>query len=137
MTLGKKLSNYRKLAGITQQTIYAGVCKNGNKLTFVHFLKIQRASGGATYGSIDFFGIPAAIAAKIYPTPLGGVTDVIAAFKAYAYSDTQNSVALNALARKGANGILFFLYGMNQLTDDTEYQIRFELTLLLSENLAA
>lgn len=129
---------------ITQKTIenmeinpiYGGIVKNGNKLTCIYFAKITRRDT-ASYGSICSFNIPAEVANKLYPTQLGVVVNSLGPKVVGAYSSQNSKVDLNSIAIKGTNSFELFLYGLASLVVDTEYQIRYEVTFLLSDNLAS
>ena len=123
---------------ITINTIYAGVAKNGNKLTLVAFVSITRSdtvSGGfATFGS---FAIPTAVLAKLYPYEIGDSSIAIDYKNLNAYKKTDaSSQALNFYVEKTLTGVDLTFTGVNLLDANDEYVIRIEETFLLSDNLA-
>lgn len=126
------------ITGHTINYVYEGVVKNGNKLTLVNFLEITRNDAGAdSYGTIGTIFVPSAIASKLYPSQLGVLDNVLASQVVNLFKDPQNAVSLKAIVLKGTNSVVFFIYGLSNLEVGTKYQLRFEQTFLLSDNLAA
>ena len=121
--------------GITYNFNYAGVVKNGNKITFAVALDVSRtASLEGNAFKIGSFGVPQAIANKLYPQ-IGST--VLSAFAIYCSSDYNAGVSLPGRFIKFSNEDLTInVYNGNNLTIDTTYYLRFEATFLLSENLA-
>ena len=112
---------------------YAGIVKNGNKITFVGVGEITRT---ATAGNIPLvaFGIPASIGTKLYPIN----SSWLALYKLYLGVDLTNGIQIPAIMIKNSDDSLRFdLYDTNTLTANQKYYYRFECTFLLSENLAA
>ena len=122
------------ITGFTITNVYCGAVKNGNKLTFVQFFKITR-TGDTNYGTLGSFQLPADVAAKLYPTPLGVVDTALASQVISFFSDPQTCVDIKTITRKGTNSIENFGYGLTALTLNTEYQARIETTFLLSDPL--
>ena len=117
---------------ITKNTLYAGVVKNGNKITFCVFTEIKR-TGTADSVTMGFFNIPTAIGDKLFPA-FGTYLEM----KEVYCGETYNAgVAVKGLVTKPYNNLLRFnLYGVGDLTLNTTYYARFEVTFLLSNNLA-
>lgn len=116
--------------------IYAGVVKNGNKLTFAFAFYITKRST-SYQGSVCGFNIPSAIGALLYPSSIGG-NNYLAGGKISALDDIEGSTMLNYAIRKNNNtSISFNVYGLTALTVDTQYYCRIEATFLLSTNLAS
>ena len=120
--------------------VYAGVCKNGNKITFVVFGKMTASSADPSSATIARFTIPASVGAKLYPYTLGGAPDIldnkfcgffdyVSSYKQVAYNVKKDSNTSIAVILRNING--------SGLTDSTEYVFRIEETFLLSENLAS
>lgn len=128
--------------GITLNPVYCGVVKNGNKLTFVIFGKATRTGDVANdFAPFGFFIIPDIVANKLYPTPLGSQTNAILSKTIQLFSSTNSKVDCNIVVNKvtypSQNRVQTYVYGMSNLTLNTEYQYRIEMTFLLSNNLAS
>ena len=121
-------------AGHTFAINYAGVVKNGNKITFVMAFELTKndaaASNTITLGN---FTIPSSIGEKLYPN-----------FNQYL---DQQSIALFESATgiksnqgwvvKVSNTEISFKAYVSNMTVSTRYAGRYETTFLLSENLAS
>ena len=110
---------------------YAGVVKNGNKLTFAIAGTYTRTTGDDSNVIIGRFTIPLAIANKLYDNNLGALANANISL----YKGTTEFVNLSTRTIKSSNIITTTIYEMWQLTDDSTYEFRFECTFLLSENL--
>ena len=124
-------------ANFTYDYKYAGVVKNGNKLTFAIAVGITRtASANDNYG-LGTFTIPSAIGAKLFPITLGGIDNVLdnKIIPAAAAYDTYKNVPLLTLKTSGTT-LLVSAYSSSSLTLNTKYFYRYEVTFLLSDNLA-
>lgn len=125
------------LSGCSLEVTYAGVCKNGNKITFVVFGKFNKESNGSlVIDAFVQFGIPNAIGAKLYPYVISGTNvleEKIVPFYDGIYSKTDNTV----IFRKYSNTLVGLMMRTNDLTANTDYFFRYEATFLLSDNLAA
>ena len=124
---------------LTKQVIYAGACKNGNKLSFVIACNFTR-TGEVADGSADFsFTIPSAIGQKLYNTTVGTIPTVLATGEA----NYTNGISITSdhfnyyLSKASDTKINIFLYGANRLTSNTTMYCRMEWTFLLSDNLAS
>ena len=115
--------------------IYAGVVKNGNKLTFVWFFKFTPKNSGYSNSYAGIFTIPSAVAAKLYPS----VSDYLyygvgIALKAdLSYENLQYGIEKVG----GGSQVGLVLRGLQNITQEVEYTLRVEATFLLSDNLAA
>lgn len=114
---------------------YAGVCKNGNKLSFALAGTVGRT--GVVSGNnllIGKFAIPAEIYNNIYP--ISGTS--VAYLNLYCASDYESGVSCPIVISKVGNNTLGFrLYKVDSnLTENINYHIRCEFTFLLSDNLA-
>lgn len=114
--------------------IYAGVVKTGNKITFVYFSEVKVIN--AASGAVGHFTIPSYIGDKLFPTSIGGDTNKLM------YGQVWFASSYNA----GSNGI--FWVDKTSSTQVTialrttgisagTYNVRLEMTFLLSENLAS
>lgn len=129
--------SFTKKSSDTDKTLtylYAGVCKNGNKVTFVVFVKVTRLQT-ITVNSIPLgtFSIPSSVADKLYPYQGNWLNTL----KVYGANTYVSGVEIPCLITKGTNAISIQLNGVNTaMTAETEYLIRVEQTFLLSDNLA-
>lgn len=139
----ENMSGYTFIAGtktnMTLDVVYVGVVKNGNKITFVIFGKFTRTGEIANnFAGLGDFYIPASVAAKLYPTPLGNQQYALSSKNVTFFSGPSIGVDLPTIVNKDAdnNRLVTYAYNVNSLTENTEYQFRFETTFLLSDNLA-
>lgn len=124
--------------GVTFEHIYVGAVKNGNKLTATIFGKITRTNDvSGNFCSIGAIRIPSSVADKLFPTPLGVVAGALSSKVLSCYSNTNSRVDLNSVCVKGVNLFDVSIYGLDNLVLNQEYQFRYEVTFLLSDNLAA
>lgn len=127
-------------ANITTEYIYCGIVKTGNKLSFVVAANITR-TGEVDNGYIDFgyFVCPAEVMNKIYPVNIGGA-DFIDLKETLLNEGLGSIKHCNCYAQKGLNTISCIAWVAdpnNTLVLDQKYYVRYECTLLLSEDLAA
>ena len=124
--------------GFTINFVYAGACKNGNKLTLVVFMTITRTSGTFT-NDICSFEVPKNVGSKLFPDSSLGI-GIISLWQAQAYSNVYTKVDLDLRMTKTESTNYDTLQitgsGLGSLTLDTLYNLRIEQTFLLSENLA-
>lgn len=120
--------------------IYCGVVKNGNKLTFAVFGKINGddvAGSNNTY--IGKFNIPTSIGQSLIPT-LVGSTNILDIKNVHLYSNIiKSSKEISVYVEKPNNNQLAIVqFGITDasLTAGTDYFFRYECTFLLSDNLA-
>lgn len=122
------------------EMVYAGIVKNGNKLTAVIALNITRIATITSALTLGAFGIPADVASKLFPTNIAGY-NVLALSHGKAVEDfTGNGQDLTASFFKGTNSFYGGCYStsqLNNLTLNTKYYFRAEITFLLSDNLAS
>lgn len=114
---------------------FVGAVKNGNKITFAICADITRHDtiqyGQLTLGAIN---IPSAIGSKLYPVRGAWLTMQ----QIYFANDYNSGIVKPLVVHKDNNTTLRVVaYGANDLTAETKYSFRFEVTFLLSENLAA
>ena len=128
--------------GLTLNVYYAGVVKNGNKVTFAIFAQIGR-TGTVSPGYVDGklrFTIPATLMNKLYPTTIGGVSDCLDDCKVLlvddaSYETTKELITLTLKASGSAIDVN--MYNINTVLEDGHtYKFRYEKTFLLSDNLA-
>ena len=123
-------------SGLTNWTpIYVGVCKNGNKITFVIFGSYNAASPSAQ--ALCKFDIPTDIASKLYPYELGTDTDVLDTKVVSFFSGlTTFKSAIVEVEKHPTLPELSFALRPIDLVASTDYYFRTEITFLLSDNLA-
>lgn len=116
---------------------YAGIVQNGNKLTFVQAGHIEASGQAAGAFSLWGFNIPNDIGTKLYP--LGGTTNIdvrnLTLFKEGAITSSQQPYAFMT---KNSNVYLRMgIYTTSSLDATGTYHFRYEVTFLLSDNLAS
>ena len=135
---GYSLDSTLSIEGLTIENVYTSASKNGNKLTLVSFLKLTRTANTTGYGYVTKFEIPTEVGAKLFPYSLGSLGAVIENKVIQAFSDRTAYKDLILLVTKPYNSAIYFLvYNLNDLDLNVEYVARFEVTLLLSDNLGA
>ncbi|MBO7713217.1 MAG: hypothetical protein J6S85_06575 [Methanobrevibacter sp.] len=120
---------------------YAGIVKNGNKLTYAIALTATVGDSniaGNTPLNFGRFNIPSAILAKLFPYTQGGLENVLEdRIVNLRKSDTTTGIVeALAFAIKGDAGITAYIYPRDTLLASTSYNVRIEVTFLLSDNLA-
>ena len=127
------------ISGITID--YAGVCKNGNKITFVVAGVLKRNNSTPYSPNLCAFTVPASISNKIYPIGTGTTIDA----REVAYFDLGNYASVPI-----KRNLQFYKETLNpnqfsvqlkvidsDFTLDKDYFFRYECTFLLSDNLAS
>ena len=117
--------------------VYAGVCKTGNKITFVLFYEFTPTAESFN-GTIAGFTIPSNVGSKIYP--LSGASTGYCYVKKDAIwekNDITQFVDNQHQVYKSSNTYFEFNARYSGLTPSTTYAGRVEVTFLLSENLAS
>lgn len=127
-------------ANLSIKTIYAGACKNGNKLTFVLFVKLTRSDALTNpMPTLGQFRIPSAIGAKLYTFTVGNYTalDIRKIFATHNVLENNKEI-ISYIAKNDNTTIDFRLaYGQADLLPlNTDYYFRYEATFLLSDNLS-
>ena len=124
------------VANLTFDIVYAGVVKNGNKVTFVQAIEITR-TGTVGDGGVKYFGtygIPYSVGSKLYPA----FANILQAKKTTLIDGGLNTHDnMVTTVKNGDYQIYHAVYGLNDLTLNTKYYLRVEETYLLSDNLAA
>lgn len=127
-------------AEFTINTVFAGIVKNGNKLTYVIFASVKRL-GTVTGNNISLgkFVIPLTVWNKLYPYTISGIPNVLMNRLENLASGYTSYINVPSLVFKAPGSkIGSNLYDVNtQLVQDTEYIIRQEVTFTLNDNLAA
>ena len=129
-------------SGTNISPTYIGVCKNGNKITFVVAGTVKRPAGTnwndfTTLKSIEF-RIPPSIGDKIFPMNAGGSSSIVAGKKINALYSFNKYATLNTTMTKTNNiSLTLTIYGTsdNVFDEEKDYAFRYEETFLLSDNL--
>lgn len=128
--------------------VYIGVCKNGNKLTLVYALEIDASELEVSQPRFGRILIPEEIGNKIYALPDDQYNTIsgslVPMYEKGSYSAPKYSVPIiGSIVRTGVgtgkNALIFGINGFASPTYDMTktYFLRFEITFLLSENLAS
>lgn len=117
---------------------YAGVCKNGNKITFAVAGKIIYNSTGINNGGANIinFIIPEEIGQKLFPTNIGNQSNLLYLSTVNMYGENNTFTAGRGRVTKNNNTTLPFLIYSAGMSTDLTYSFRIEATFLLSDNLA-
>ena len=124
-------------SNLTIEGVYAGVSKNGNKLSIVLAFNVTRTDD-ATDDAKTFAEItmPASIGANLYTTPIGGSNILLADIMhltAQVYSDGTNKPY--GIWKQSNSRIDYSCFNLSNLPLNTKLYCRIETTFLLSENL--
>lgn len=136
----EQMTGYSFTAGDSLPTetniTYAGVVKNGNKLTFAIAMSILLSEATSTGNLIGTFTIPSDIGEKLFPFIIGGshYLDVKDIFFA---KDGTSGVNAKGRFIKNSNTEIVLNLRYENFQANTQYYGRFECTFLLSDNLAA
>lgn len=125
---------------ITFDYIYAGVVKNGNKLTMVIAVNVKKIS--ASTANMEFvigtFTLPNDVMNKIYPTTVGGATYIVDEKGIKGISQASYKITKDVLGfTEKVYGKIYMSAYIENMAQDDELYVRYEVTLLLSDNLAA
>ena len=119
---------------LTNEAIYAGAVKNGNKLTLVYYANLTRTDDvTGNISNLCRFFLPAGVLSKLIPDE----NDWLARSSFWASSAANAGVNSTWLVEKGGTGVYFRATKLNDLVLNTKYLCRFEITFLLSDNLAS
>ena len=118
--------------------IYAGIVKNGNKLTFViavNLTRLDTITGGINLGT---FVVPVALRDLLIPANIGGY-DLLDVKNATFVVDSSTIKSAPVFIQKTTTGFYAGLTpsSANSLDLNQKYYCRFEATFLLSNNLAS
>ena len=135
---GYTFNKEAETTNITREFLYASAVKNGNKLTFVVAMNITRTgSAGSSYIEAGSFTIPWQVCQYIVPSSITGCVDV----KTTKLQDSiySGKDILSYVLKQGTTKLVFEMYNgsLDTLLDlNTPYYFRYELTVLLSDNMA-
>ena len=140
----EKMTGYSASLGTSDETltinnIYSSVVKNGNKLTFVSYLKIKRLDTlSPNYRNLIAFTIPSDVFAKLYPiSESGSLALVLCVNRANYFKDLviANMKEIATTIYKTSTAIVFTAEDLSVLDANEDYYVRIEQTFTLSENL--
>ncbi len=138
----EKMAGYSFLhgSGYTSEgvnIVYAGAVKNGNKITFSIFFNVNLSVASQSDLALGQFEIPSEIDAKIYPFTLGGSTQFVDIKESTLMGVGYATIACVARAFKPqSNRISVAFLPRAQVPSNADYIGRYEVTFLLSDNLA-
>lgn len=124
-----------------ESVIYAGVCKNGNKISFVLFGTYTKKSENPTVNPIlGYFIIPSSVGEKLRPYSSNTLLDLNIEYSP-GVSSQKITLPGNFIKRSGTllavGAYMVHESGANRLVAGTPYLFRIEATFLLSDNLAS
>lgn len=120
--------------------IYVGVVKNGNKLTCVFFMSLTATTADYLGAPIGILQVPYSLNEKLKTFSLSGIDNLLDVKVVPFYSGYNTKKNVDFILQKylSAGGVLLqpAIY-VTGLTANTTYLFRYEVTFLLSENLAS
>ena len=127
--------SFTKLNETQWTPIYVGAVKNGNKLTLAIYGELQRTTNETEQGIyIGRFTIPTSIVPKLYPDENTNLEWKIINFFLGA---TDTSPQPRTIQCQMVNNTLnIFLRDFKNFALNTKYKFRYEVTFLLSDNMA-
>ena len=115
---------------------YAGAVKTGNKLTIAIAGTIVTKDSQAST-PVGTFIIPASVGAKLYPSTIGGINNILEVKSIVMTKSGYSTVACPCtLYKPSGTEIYISVYGLGSLNIGDTYYWRVEATFLLSDNLA-
>ena len=132
---GYSFASMEAPSNLTVEPIYSGIVKNGNKLTLVFAFNMTRTDT-VDSGFGFYYTVPQSVADKLYPTTIGGY-DFLSVGEYGAWSSNSATKPLKAYSVKSGLSIAFGtnIADINELTLNTKYYCRIEVTFLLSDSL--
>lgn len=122
--------------GFTFEPIYGSVVKNGNKITFVIACNITKTDASAITCELGQFIVPDNIFDKLYPTQIGTYEFIDVRELQCSQNEGLHKFVNGYVEKKEASVKFVFDDTIgDKLTLNTKYYLRYELTLLLSDNL--
>ena len=117
------------------KVIYAGACKNGNKLTLVMFMSFTYDI--ARFLDVGKFIVPSDIYSKLYPYDLDSVAVLdVRSLDLITQRQSVPAKGYGEIFKAGNNEVVFSFATPSGLVASNTYIVRYEATFLLSENLA-
>ena len=138
----EKMSGYNASVGTTTnftiEKVYIGACKNGNKLTLVVAMNVTKTDTGNDF-DLATITIPSSVGAKLYPTQLGDQPYLsFLDFKKIQMVDEDLSIiSQDGYVYKNSNtSLAFSIKNSDNMTTNKKYYVRYEVTFLLSDDIA-
>lgn len=127
-------------ANLVNTPIYAGVVKNGNKITIVYFSSLTRTGTISDFILLFNFNIPATVGSRLYPFTISGTSKYLD-FKSVGLIKKSNGTILPVnLGIYKSSDTQINVFGQSGSLDsmeaNEEYYIRYEATFLLSDSVA-
>lgn len=117
--------------------VYAGVVKNGNKITLAFALTVKKLQNPQSSNiTVGKFKLPQEIYDKLYPFTLAAA-DLLSTGKIVASNSYNANVDVNFWCQKIANREISYGANLSNCVVGNVYYLRIENTFLLSENLAS
>lgn len=122
------------VTNLTINPIYAGVVKNGNKLTFVFACNLTKTGTITEQAKLCYLTVPNAVFNKLVPTQIGGFyyldNKVVHAWDAYnSYKEQKSFIEKTSIRLALTDN------DVNTLELNTVYYYRYEVTFLLTDSL--
>ena len=117
--------------------VYASVVKTGNKITFVSAMNFTRTGTVNENQNMGYFKMPASIGSKLIPSQIGSI-DYLDVRQVTAEKTGWELVDMPVYVRKTDDtqiGLSAGSGGLVNLTLNTKYYCRYEVTFLLSDNM--
>lgn len=138
----EKMNGYnftRQTNELNWNGVYASICKNGNKLSLVIFGNFTYDGTNDNNATIGYFTIPNDVGTKLYPYDFVGQTQNNLDNKTIQmFNNLVTFKSVPAQLRKNSNTqllvVLRYLNNSDLVVGET-YMFRYEITLLLSDNL--
>ena len=122
--------------GYTKEGIFLSCVKTGNKITFVISMDITKAEGAGSTLSLGYFDIPSSVGIKFIPYSVGNA-NYIDNRKLQCFSALQSAVEVNAWCSKNSNTMITFACIGSPMVVNTKYNVRYEATFLLNDNMVS
>ena len=116
--------------------LYAGVVKNGNKITFVLFATLTQDGTLTGTTNLGTFLFPSAIGNKLIPYTMSGDNRYLD-YKKILFVDASSAVSAeypSYILKSSSASMVLRASGLNALSNGT-YYFRYEVTFLLSDSL--
>ena len=134
---GYTYTKFSETTNLTREFIYAGVVKNGNKLTLALAINLTRTGDIAGNSAVlGFFAVPTSVANKLYPVNIGGY-DYLSCQKLQAWEGENTPQDVYTNIQKAGDSLILYANHLDNLTLNTKSYLRVEVTFLLSENLVS
>lgn len=136
---GYSFTSSSAIENIVKEDVFAGVVKNGNKLTIVCACNLTKTAATSGRQEFGIFYVPQTVLDKLIPTQIGE----------YNYLDIRiiqgastgwSTINMNVYAQKtsaigGGVRLAIDSAGLSNMQINTKYYVRYELTFLLNDSL--